>query len=292
LDTSNYDHYSSTLPRRRIAWAIRIFPLFISGLWFGGCVREFQEIVETYEDGTPKIILTFRGRKDSLNYHQLVLYPSGKADHAGQIVNGKKSGTWTWWHENGNRKAQCKFEGGRYVDTIFHWYENGQVQQVEVLPASGIRDGECCSGTTTRYWENGKVKEQYMSMNRLLHGTYKRYYENGGWSISTYRNDSLEGPTLQHNVDSSGMVTIVVGQYRQNREVGYWQWFNKDSVLRRSVQFEDGTSPCLIKTYYPNGKTESEGTLINGKYEGYVTYYDDQGNLLGKGYFRNGNPVK
>lgn len=254
------------------------------------CKKPVEKVIERFEDGSPMIILTFEDEHDTLNYQKKVLYNSGKLDYLGQFVNGEKSGKWIWWYENGNKKDECTYAEGIYIDTVYHWYESGQLRQIEIPSTEVAHIGTCnpCNGTVIQYFENGKIKAKLIRENFTDNGfsTSKKtvFDENGGWSIATYRNDSLNGETLEHNIDSTGKVIIVVGQYKDNVETGYWQWFNKDSVLYQSVYYKDGITSGLHKTYYPNGKVESEGSLKNGKYQGLVIYYDEEGKIVDKEY--------
>jgi uncharacterized protein len=260
---------------------------FVMVVLLVGCTQPVEKVVEKFKDGSPMIILTYEDKNDTLNYQKKVLYNSGKLKYLGQFVDGEKSGTWVWWYENGNKKDQCKYAAGLYIDTVYHWYESGQLKQIEIIPANNQDDGTCesCNGTVIRYFENGKMKEKFTSDNGIFNGKYTMFDENGGWNIKTYKNDSLNGETLEHNIDSAGKVIIVVGQYKDNKETGLWQWFNKDSVLYQSVYYEDGVTSGLHKTYYPNGKVESEGSLKGGKYQGLVIYYDEQGKIVDKEYY-------
>lgn len=260
-----------------------------------GCNRDVERVMTTYKDGRPEIIFIYSNEKDSLNYQKNVLFNSGKLDYLGQFVDGKKSGTWTWWYENGNKKDQCTYSEGFYVDTVFHWYEDGKLKQMVIVPLlNKIRDGQCkaCNGTVTEYFENGKIREKYVAANGVYDGAYARFDENGGWRTAIYKNNSLEGPTVEHNVDSVGNVVIVVGQYKDNKETGYWQWFNKDSVINQTVFYENGVSTGLHRTYHTNGKIESEGAVKDWMYQGLVIYYDDKGKMERKEYYKNGVQVK
>jgi len=259
-----------------------------------GCKQEVEKVIESYPDGKPKIIFIYEDEQDSVNYQKKVLYNSGKIDYLGRISNGKKSGVWIWSYENGDKKDQCKYDEGLYIDTVYHWYEGGQLKQLEILPTINTSNGKCdvCNGTIIRYFENGKVKEKFTSNNGIFEGEYLTIKENGGWNKKTYKNDSLNGPTVEHNIDSVGKVIIVVGQCKDGKETGYWQWFNKDSILYQTVHYENGITSGLFRTYHRNGKVESEGAIRNGEYQGLVIYFDDQGKVTNKEHYRNGALIK
>lgn len=263
--------------------------ILCSGLLLG-CRQEVEKITESFPDGKPKVIFIYANEKDTLNYQKKVLYNSGKLDYLGQIRNQKKDGVWIWWYENGKKKDQCKYSAGLYVDTVYHWYESGQLKQLEILPITNTANAKCdvCNGTIIRFFENGKLKERFTSNNGVIEGEYLTIEENGAWNKKTYRNDSLNGPTLEHNIDSLGNVTIVTGQYKNDKETGYWRWFDKDSVLVQTTHYDNGIESGLLRTYHKNGKVESEGARKNGQYQGLVIYYNDQGKVIDKERYNNG----
>lgn len=192
---------------------------------------------------------------------------------------------WTvWWLVPG------MYSAGLYVDTVYHWYESGQLKQLEILPITNTANAKCdvCNGTIIRFFENGKLKERFTSNNGVIEGEYLTIEENGAWNKKTYRNDSLNGPTLEHNIDSLGNVIIVTGQYKNDKETGYWRWFDKDSVLVQTTHYDNGIESGLLRTYHKNGKVESEGARKNGQYQGLVIYYNDQGKVIDKERYNNG----
>jgi antitoxin component YwqK of YwqJK toxin-antitoxin module len=240
----------------------QIIFVLIFGTLFGCQQTERKKILSSYKNGNPKIINYFKDNADTLTYRKEVFYESGKQDYVGQFVNGTKDGVWTWWYENGNKKDQCKYENGFYVDTVYHWFKNGNLKQVEIVKGRTVRtDGCCnCNGTIIRYYENGGSKEKFTSLDDKLQGTYVSYFQEGGWKIRTYKNDSLWGPATEHLIDSN-KVTIVVGQYEKGKETGLWKWFDKDSVLYLSTIYSNGKVDGEQIHYYPNGVVKQKGKV-------------------------------
>ncbi len=74
--------------------------------------------------------------------------------------------------------------------------------------------------------------------------------------------------------------------------MGYWKWYNKDSVLYQTANYEKGITSGLYRTYYSNGTIESEGSIKNGKYQRLVIYYDEQGKIVEKEFYKNDVLVK
>jgi uncharacterized protein len=243
---------------------------------------ETKEIISTYDNGEPEIIFYYKDKNDSLTYRKEVFFESGKLMYTGNVTKDVKDGVWTWWYENGNKKDQCKYRNGFYADTVYHWFESGQLSQIEIIPENTVRyDNACsCNGTIIRYYENGKLKEKFNSINGKFQGTYTTFDENGGWTILTYQEDVLQGFTTERNIDSLNNLMIVVGQYENGKENGLWRWFDKDSTIIGTRQYKDGELSGLYIEYYPNGKIKEEGKLIKGLPDGLIKFYNDKGELV------------
>ncbi|MBK9791603.1 MAG: hypothetical protein IPP60_00480 [Sphingobacteriales bacterium] len=215
--------------------------IFIFFITFLSCKTEIKKVISRYENKQDKIVFYFENKKDTLTYRKEVFYKSGKKNYVGYISNGKKDGMWIWWYENGVKKDQCKFEGGFYVDTVFHWYENGNIRQLEIVGKEKIRtDGCCvCNGTIIRYYENGKIKEKFTSIDDKFQGQYTFYEENGSWFMRTLKDDIKHGPTIEYIIDSVKTQKIT-GQYENDKESGLWKWYDGKGKLTDSVLYKNG----------------------------------------------------
>ena len=277
-----------------------------------GCKQpEIKKIVSSYKNGNPEIVTYFPKKDDSLTYRKEFFYESGKQSYIGNIIQGKKDGIWTWWYENGNKKDQCKYVDGFYVDTVYHWYENGQLQQIEIVAGRAVRADDCCNcnGTIIRYDENGKQTEVFTSLNDKLEGvsktinkdgsykmeTYsndklegvsKTINKDGSYKMRTYSNDTLEGATIEYKLDSAK--DIVVGQYQKGKETGMWKCFDKDSVLYHTIIYVNGVYNGEYLKYYPNGQVKEKATFLNGEFEGELIYYDEKGIITKTEFYKNG----
>ncbi|MCC6570713.1 MAG: hypothetical protein IT274_03730 [Chitinophagales bacterium] len=265
-----------------------IFILTLSILFSCG-QTETKKVVSTYQNGKPEIVIYYPDIDDTLTYRKEVFYESGERSYIGYILNGTKDGIWTWWYENGNKKDQCKYEDGYYVDTVYHWYESGKLKQIEIVEGRKVRtDGCCyCNGTIIRYYENGKINEKFTSLDDKFQGEYESYDEDGSWKMRTYRNDTLHGPTTEYIIDS-GKVIIIVGQYANGNETGLWKWLDKDSVLYQTAIYDNGVCNGEYLKYYTTGQIKEKATMINGDYEGELTYFDEKGIVTKVELYKNG----
>ena len=151
---------------------------------------------------------------------------------------------------------------------------------MEIVPPRAVRQDSCrcCNGTIIRYYDNGMPKERITKVNDKVEGICTFYQEDGGWKMQTFKNDSLWGPTIEHNIDSTE-IYIVIGQYTNGKEDGLWKWFDKDSTVYQTAVYDKGVLNGQYVEYYNNGKIKSEGILKDGYYDGLVKYYEEDGKL-------------
>lgn len=222
-----------------------IFILTLSTL-FGCGQTETKKVVSTYFNGNPEVLYYFPKIDDTLTYRKEVFYETGKQKYIGHILNGTKNGIWTWWYENGNKKDQCKYENGYYVDTVYHWYETGQLKQIEIIAERTVTtDGCCnCNGTIIRFYENGRPKEMFTNINNIQQDTAKTWYENG----------RLEWFTIFKNGKEEGLSET----YYENGKLEKSGFLLNDS-LEGNLTHWDSLGNIISVTKYKAGK------IINGK---------------------------
>jgi len=102
--------------------------LMFVGFVFFGCSPALEEVVvESYEDGTPKIIRYYKGEgKDKTMVKEGFFYKDGALRMEGEYLYGVKHGRWLSYYEDGTRWSE-----GHYVDGIndgptITWHENAQ----------------------------------------------------------------------------------------------------------------------------------------------------------------------
>ncbi len=263
---------------------ISIFILFI----LVSCGQtEIKKVIYTFPNGIVGKVRYYSDESDTLTYRIEVFYLSGKRDFVGNFVEDRKEGVWTWWYENEKIKDKCKYKEGYYIDTIYHWYENGNLRQIEFLSGQiGEKVGDKYSGTTIRYFENGKIKEQITTIDDKLEGKHIVYNEKGGWYMRTYSNNKLWGPTIEYCLDSNN--ETAVGQFMNGKEHGLWKWFDKDSIIFKTAVYKNGIWEGPYILYYTNGKIKESSILKNGTYDGEVKYFDENAKQTKTEFYEDG----
>ena len=90
----------------------------------------------------------------------------------GEVKDGKVSGLWTKWFENGQKESEETFKDWKRDGLEIHWYENEQKKSEGTL-----KDGEYV-GLITEWYENGqKSYEGTIFDVQSIH--FSEWYENG-----------------------------------------------------------------------------------------------------------------
>jgi antitoxin component YwqK of YwqJK toxin-antitoxin module len=95
-------------------------------------------------------------------------YESGALSCEGQFMDGRREGTWRWWHETGEPLGVCTYEAdfGQYTG----WFPDGR------LHLRGPQRGPRREGLWTEYYPSGRVH---------LTGGYREDRQHGLWTFQT-----------------------------------------------------------------------------------------------------------
>lgn len=97
---------------------------------------------------------------DSLYYINGKLYTgkvyakhdNGNIGMVGEVKNGRREGTWTFYYSNGKKKRETRYINNKREGLTYYWYENGQL-------AKEIMYRDDCNIDQKLWYENGKKKE-------------------------------------------------------------------------------------------------------------------------------------
>ena len=73
----------------------------------------------------------------------------------GEVKDGKVSGLWTKWYENGQKESEETFKDGKRDGLGTWWYENGQKK------SEGKFEDDKKDGLWKSYYDNGQLKYEW-----------------------------------------------------------------------------------------------------------------------------------
>ncbi len=212
-----------------------------------------------------------------------------------------KQGLWITFHANENKKL----EGG-YVDGKKHGifkeydvmgnliaiykYENGVIS--EESSELSVLD------TKYTYYTNAKVKTEATYRDSLLQGYRLTYDENGNIIHSEFFDKGIklsEGLTDKQGREQGKWKYFyetgelqAEGKYKDGLKIEIWKYFYKDSTLEQTGKYILGKPDDEWIWYYPDKTVRREENYDRGVRDGRLEEFNEDGELITKGTYRDG----
>ena len=216
-----------------------------------------------YYDKTGAVIAQGEAKKDKLNFVNYSAFRNKIVE--GVLDNGKGTGPWKYFYENGQLEYEVNFDNGEKNGIQKYYYKNGKLSN-EGKFVDGKREGFYKS-----YYKNGKVNSMGYYHEGELHGEWQYFYANGKLKgTEYYYNGSEYGYDENCHVD--GVVNteddITTGFLN-----GYTQ-FDTSGQIMNKVKFNCGTG--MIRLMDLKNKVNYEGKCVNGsRYSVFTSYFHD-----------------
>ena len=101
------------------------YPLILLLFVLGCSSTGYEVVVESYEDGNPKLVRYYRDENRQDLLREIQYYEDGKVYIEGQYKDNEREGKWTAWYRNGNIWSTGEYQKGMEngLKTVYH--ENG-----------------------------------------------------------------------------------------------------------------------------------------------------------------------
>ncbi|MFT4544894.1 MAG: antitoxin component YwqK of YwqJK toxin-antitoxin module [Bacteroidia bacterium] len=137
-------------------------------------------------------------------------YEAEQLVEEGEYVNNKKTGVWTKYFPNSNKKHELTF-------------------------ANNI-----ANGYAKIYYRNGHLQEEGVWKFNRWSGQYKYYYDNGNMKYDWSYNNSGKREGEQKYFHENGVVQYV-GDWKGGKEAGELTEFHEDGSVKAKRYFDNGT---------------------------------------------------
>ena len=184
-------------------------------------------------------------------------YENGEKELDGNYRKGLMNGEWTYYHENGQIRAQ-----GRFINGDGSYPDDYPDSLKSIYPPI---DGR--SGKWTEWWPNGQ----------------KRY-------AGTFKDGEQDGKSTYWSPDSkeSSELFWKDGQAWDGK-LTFWYENGQKEV---EATFKDGKLGGLETWWYENGQKMREGTYKDGKYDGKVTSWNENGQKRSEETYKDGEEIE
>lgn len=241
-------------------------------------------------------------------------YPNGQVSSEGIIRDGKPDGYWKTYYTTGVLKS----EGLRtnfFLDSTWTFYnQSGEVVQ-RINYKYGKKNGYSYSYSYD-YSPEGVMISKELYVNDKKEGKAYYYYQNGVLEEEvSYVDNKKEGPARSYDRDGNLTALLdyrndyLVSRERINRldaegkRQGSWKVFYEDGRIHKEMFYRDNQLDGLYKEYnndgsialilkYEEGKiVEDEQDLLTQEELDIEREFDDEGNMIFQGSYKQGTPV-
>lgn len=138
-------------------------------------------------------------------------------------------GKWTYWHENGRKKAEGNFKEGAMDGIWTYWYDNGQTEEEIEYSGNAIH------GRWHSWHKNGQKKEEGSFSHNQIVGSYTGWHENGQKHFEIYYLPGYSNPNkITSRIDGIWITWHENGQkqaeanFERGELIGEWKYWDKD----------------------------------------------------------------
>ncbi len=207
-------------------------------------LRQYQDVDFLIPQPYKKVMRVYK--RDHLNNIAATIttyHPNGELKQYLDVINGRASGDYGIWYENGIRKIQARVIGG--PGDLYDGVEN-----------SWLFDGYCFA-----YAEDGLLEAEIPYIKGKREGTAVYYHKNGAiWKHIPLHNDTIQGCAISYYDDGSLFEKFVYDRgKRDGAAERHWK-----GGSTAALELYENDRLISGRYFYPNGDLVSEIVQGNG----------------------------
>lgn len=210
------------------------------------CGKTHEEVISTYDDGTPKVVYVMQGKGDKQQkVGEKMYYEDGKLRYEKHFTGGVNDGKWCYYYGNGRLFAEGDFSQRHDVGANWKFHNSDGGAMVE-----------------------GKVDSIVVSVFNT---------DMFPIAMGFFRGDSITVKEIYEDISLRSTGVLVNG-----KRIGHWIFYFPTGVKQAEAIYADGVENGMHCAYRENGVPYYRGLYINGKRAGVWEFYDQDGILSGK----------
>ncbi len=183
--------------------------------------------------------------------------------------NGKRTGTWTTFYDNGIESSELNYENDSPVGVGRYWYSNGNLKKETSCFGSNA------VGSEIEFSEDGKTLSAFHCQSGVRNGESQTFYKNGTLKEKAFfKNGLLHGK--KEIFFASGELKKMEF-YNQNKRDSVWVEFTPagDTVEGSRARFTQGSGRATGSCFYKNDfYICADSTFQNNQLHGFVRFLD------------------
>ncbi len=183
-------------------------------------------------------------------------------------ANGKRTGVWRKYYENGDIRYRGQFKNGKEAGKFFFYNQGSPYPSI-------IKTFSVASDTAVvEFYNKSRVKTAGKMLRRKRVGKWTYYFSDGKTILSEehYKDGKLHG--VLKNYYMNGKITEET-LYENGKKHGVSKIYTEEEVLIEQVHFSRGILNGEAKYFDLKGIIQEKGSYKNGKREGEWEFYID-----------------
>jgi len=234
-----------------------------------GVVKSEKNYKNDYADGLYKAYYKNKQLKEEGYYvedmkqgYWIGYSPNGKLDFEHYYLNDVKFRYNVNYSVSGKKLTEEYFEYG-FLKQCVQFDTLGNVLITNDFPRG--------NGVCKFLHPNGKTELQYTFKNGEIDGTLIRNHANGKLKEKTnYIAGLRTGPVTSFDEDGK---QYLKGNYKNGDADGIWTYYYPNGKVETVGKYNGDLQDSIWTNYYENGNKDSESSLVNGDYDGPITFY-------------------
>lgn len=177
----------------------------------------------------------------------------------GEFLKGKKTGTWVYYHENGNIKIKETYKDGKLDGVQYNYDENG-LPSVFCNYTNGNLNG------LYEIYKNNKLSVQYNYQDDKIEGVKREFYQNEKLKTeSFFEDEELNSFALNYNQDGDLISKI----HYINGDFVKYETYDTKGDIENNIDYKNKNG--TFSNSYNNGLKTITYNVTNGIYNGKFT---------------------
>ena len=228
-----------------------LLPLLLAALLVVSCNRVREQVVQTYPDGKPLLVLLVKGDKKSpVRVGERMYYENGQLQFE-KTFSGmpeQPDGVWQYYFDNGQLFASGDFSSNHEFGSNWQFfnrnggpYYDGKLDSVRVsdmgllgTPATVV----FCSGPhqdVIQFYSNYTVRSTERLTAGQRNGRVFFYFPNGNVQVeATFVDGQEDGPYIVYHQNG---IPFYQGNFTKGQRTGIWEFYDEQGNLEHTIDY-------------------------------------------------------
>lgn len=190
--------------------------LLLSFFFLFACNSEQEQIVERFEDGTPKTII----KKQNNEIIKFEYYKSGNKKLMIHMKDTVENGKYNMWYESGELWVTGNVIDGKESDTMKEYYRNGNLSRIKFYIDNKMK-------IYRRYDTLGRKTTEINDIKDVIYAWYK----SGQLKL---RIPHVEGDFIKYH--ENGRI-LFLGKLKDGKKDGMYYYFSEEGDTLKSIEY-------------------------------------------------------